>query len=478
MAEAEVIPPNIRRIAVLVSSVDSAAGRQLLLHLPSDVARQVRTALRQMGPIDPSEREQILREFYSTASRKSAAEKSAAHKTAAQNMAAQRSEFFQSGTVSGNSYSVVGGPSVRTSPGSASSIASPDHGVQLDLSAEGEAASAASAGKSPIVDEAASSTWHQMDAQSLAKFIVGERPTVIAVVLQQLQPSMAVSVLAGIPAAMHREILHQLANLQGIDPDAMAAIEQHIAERVSDYESKKKSQAVGSQRLVALLAAAPPELQSAWVQLIQAEPAVVAGSSTALGSQATLGSAFGVEYGATLGRPYSVPGPAPAVASAAVSQQADPAVSGSIVGSTGPVDVDAPGSALGDAPTILPFPSRRDAVAAAELNEIDRSLIQLEFERLLQLSTSQLAEVLTLSDSRTVLLALAGASPAFMKRFYAMMPKHDARMLEGRISQIGPTRLREIDDAQRQIAELAARLFSNRSVPSRTVTPRSTRAVA
>ncbi len=462
MAEAEVIPPNIRRIAVLVSSVDSAAGRQLLLHLPSDVARQVRNALRQLGTVDPSERERILRDFYSTASRKSAT---------------QRSEFVDSNAVGGHSRSVAGGSVVRASSGDTSSVVTPDRGVQLDLSVEGEAAiaaSTASGGAQSVVDDSvSSSTWHQMDAQSLARFIVGERATVIAVVLQQLQPSMAVAVLAGIPSAMHREILHQLANLQAIDPDAMAAIEQHIADRVSDYESKKKSQAVGSQRLVALLAAAPPELQSVWVQLMQADPAVMAGVSPAVGSHAVAGSFVASGYVEPAVRSSSVSGSGAGVASGSGSQPVAPAVDSAAVDSGGAID----GDLAGEAPAILPFPSR-DSAVAAELSEIDRSLIQLEFERLLQLSASQLAEVLTLSDSRTVLLALAGASPAFMKRFYAMMPKHDARMLEGRISQIGPTRLRDIDEAQRQVAELAARLFSHRLDSSRAVVPRVTRAVA
>jgi len=63
------MPDNIRRIAVLVASVDSATAHQLLLHLPTSIAKQVRRALQNLGPVSPAERQRILTEFQSTAAK-------------------------------------------------------------------------------------------------------------------------------------------------------------------------------------------------------------------------------------------------------------------------------------------------------------------------------------------------------------------------------------------------------------------------
>ena len=115
-----------------------------------------------------------------------------------------------------------------------------------------------------------------------------------------------------------------------------------------------------------------------------------------------------------------------------------------------------------DDPYIIPFPGSGEL---PPLSNTDRSLIQIEFEQILSLSTQQLAQVLSAAESQTVLLALAGASPTFMKRFYAMLTKPDGKALASRLSKIGPLKLRDIDEAQRSIAELAAKLTSPR--PSR-----------
>ncbi len=71
MPTAEPIPDNIRRIAVLVSSVESATARQLLLHLPTPIAKQVRGALQNLGAVSAGERQRILAEFQSTAAKQS-----------------------------------------------------------------------------------------------------------------------------------------------------------------------------------------------------------------------------------------------------------------------------------------------------------------------------------------------------------------------------------------------------------------------
>lgn len=59
-----------------------------------------------------------------------------------------------------------------------------------------------------------------------------------------------------------------------------------------------------------------------------------------------------------------------------------------------------------------------------------------------------------------MLLALAGASPEFMKRFYRMLDRQDAKTLETRLQRIGVIQLHDVDEAQRRIVENAVGLVA------------------
>ncbi|HAC92646.1 MAG TPA: hypothetical protein DCF63_18745 [Planctomycetaceae bacterium] len=54
---------RLRQIAVLVASVDAEAGRQILLNLPSEIARQVRSLSANLGPIPAEVRRALVAEF-------------------------------------------------------------------------------------------------------------------------------------------------------------------------------------------------------------------------------------------------------------------------------------------------------------------------------------------------------------------------------------------------------------------------------
>ncbi|MEZ6074465.1 MAG: hypothetical protein R3C56_01965 [Pirellulaceae bacterium] len=58
---------RLRQIAILISSVDAAAARQILLHLPTDKARQVRALVSQLGNVAPEEKRKILADFQRSA---------------------------------------------------------------------------------------------------------------------------------------------------------------------------------------------------------------------------------------------------------------------------------------------------------------------------------------------------------------------------------------------------------------------------
>jgi flagellar motor switch protein FliG len=449
MTTAEHQNDKIRRIAVLVASVETAVGRQLLLHLPTEIAKQVRRALQNLGTIDPAERQRILADFQSTAARQSAAKMSARTSTAGSEKSDQPVPEVIAFSQANAGYGGVANPQPT-----AEVLNNPDRSGGPN--AEADRRTSFSLGEHVAGPEV---SWKCMDAKALSRFIRGERATVIAVVLNQLAPAMGVAVLQHLPVDIHRDVLLQLTNLQDIDAEAMLAIEEHLAERLHDYQLTHH-ESLGARRVAALMAAAPPELQQDWSRLLNPRatredpnPILLSkpgASSNAATSALTADSDVNSEK-------FAMNSPAtPTTAATATENTSENSESHfSPNGSSRPT-VASP-TADDDAAHILPFPTATgDALSA-----VDRSLIQLEFESILQLPAHQLAQLLSAADTQTVLLALAGASPIFMKRFYGILTKADGKILAKRLSQIGPLKLRDIDEAQRKIADTAANLRRN-----------------
>ena len=254
MPTAEPLPDNIRRIAVLVASVDSATARQLLLHLPTSVAKHVRRALQNLGPISAAERQRILTEFQTTAAKQNQV-------LANEAMAAPVAPLSMNSVEGGLNTNHIH----KHSQADFSSLAEHSERYGSPLHPAHTESISASQSASP---ENSQPSWKLMDIRALSHFLRGERATLIAVVINQLSPGTGVALLQQLPANMHREVLQAIANLQDIDNQAMQSIEEHLAERLKDYKQQVESESKGTRRVAALLAAAPPELQETWSRFV------------------------------------------------------------------------------------------------------------------------------------------------------------------------------------------------------------------
>ena len=86
---------------------------------------------------------------------------------------------------------------------------------------------------------------------------------------------------------------------------------------------------------------------------------------------------------------------------------------------------------------------------------------EVEFDELAQLDAEDLRRVLAAADPQLVLLALTGADERLVARIFRTLPARDAAVLRQRLEHPGPIRLREIEQAQRELAAVAARLARN-----------------
>jgi flagellar motor switch protein FliG len=101
--------------------------------------------------------------------------------------------------------------------------------------------------------------------------------------------------------------------------------------------------------------------------------------------------------------------------------------------------------------------TRCDAAVAQAI-----STPRLAFDDLEYLSDTGLAGLLRQADPRTLVLALAGATETFAERVVRQLAPLDGKELLRSINSLGPTRLADVEAAQRELTRIAEKLFHDR----------------
>ncbi len=86
----------------------------------------------------------------------------------------------------------------------------------------------------------------------------------------------------------------------------------------------------------------------------------------------------------------------------------------------------------------------------------------IEFVDLTNLSNDELTQAIAVAEPQLLRLALAGAKPAFADRVLGLMGAQDSKRLRRELDRLGPTRLSDVEWAQRQWARLAASIITER----------------
>jgi flagellar motor switch protein FliG len=86
----------------------------------------------------------------------------------------------------------------------------------------------------------------------------------------------------------------------------------------------------------------------------------------------------------------------------------------------------------------------------------------IDFDDLTQLDNRALARLLQAADPNVLTLALAGSREEFVDRICDQMPKRMAKSFRRELRRLGPTRLSDVEAAQRSIAQLAAGQLAER----------------
>jgi flagellar motor switch protein FliG len=184
---------SLRKVAILVASLDEAWSDRILSTLSPQQARSVRLQLDQLTDVDPDEQRRIVAEF-----RQSLAQP-VEHSSTGVELEASLQE-----RIDHNDYSPV--------------LHQPTHLLQ-SLSVN--------------------------DAEFLVEMLKSESAQTIAVVLSRLDPSRAAELLNKLPAAQQTDILDRLGELDTTDEHAVRVIEAQVTQWIHDHRRRQERMAAG-----------------------------------------------------------------------------------------------------------------------------------------------------------------------------------------------------------------------------------------
>lgn len=191
---------SLRRVAVLLSSLDQSMAAGLLAKMPPSRAAQVRYAISQLSDVDPLERKMAIADFMQT----SHAGSSPTHPP--QSATVHNSDVFESNDA-------------KTNAGSTEKPDDPLHFLS------------------------------EIPIRALASALSEEHPQTVAIVLASMQPTTAAKLLADLPQAICKSSLQRLARITEIPGQALQEISTHLqslVERVKPPENVTGSRSLAS----------------------------------------------------------------------------------------------------------------------------------------------------------------------------------------------------------------------------------------
>ena len=257
---------------------------------------------------------------------------------------------------------------------------------------------------------------HEATGRMLAPFLRDERPQTIALVASHLTPEKAADLLRRLPDRTQVEVVRCLVDIDRADPQVVREVERHLETALSDQLHSMRRREAGLKAVGRILDAA---------------------DST--GRKELLANML--RFNGTLAAKID-PSPSGRLAEPRVAETPEP-----------------PREHESDR-----LQQRLDKLsekgAAQEQIAIGPSDVELSFRDLARFDNRALAIVLAESDQRLIPLALAGAGEELIDRVTRLLPSRQAGELVRRIDRLGPLRLSDVEEAQREIAAVAGNLVT------------------
>ena len=448
---------RIRHVAIVLQSLDAATSRGLLGQLPPASSKLVRQAMVHLGTVTPQER--------------AAAFQSMEGLLSAANVRTERAPTKES--LSPAASLLASQQSVLNDQIELSNEARHQDRHDQDRHDQDRHDQDWQLGVPNANHDAKSRSWQLMPAEALADILQGERPIVIATVINQVSVERATAIAQALPMPVAAATLAALPHLHLTDAAILLDIQLELERKIGQYQAPKKASAEGLSKLTAIVASMPESQQDSWTKAIaQSNPVLAAklgwGPDTLVASSPSsthsAGSKTSTRTAAvTIDKSYPPTLPIPMVAAFSALPQSDTAYR---------IDrsKQASNEDIFDDSIILPFHPPAVASTEASATEWKQSVTsqhpeagfgKTAMDDLLQLSDRDFVAVLHASQPQTVLMALSGATKAFVARVERLMPPKDVKRLRKRLTSLGPIQLRDVDAAQTLIAQTATKMLAS-----------------
>jgi flagellar motor switch protein FliG len=246
---------------------------------------------------------------------------------------------------------------------------------------------------------------------ALVPHLAREHAQTIAVVLSHLRPERAAAVLAALPQKVQAETVERLSTLGETDPESLSALKRELENWAAKRDGLQASNGRRRDTMAAILAAADATSRGQILSNMKDHKAVLAKQFA----------------------PRNVARPA------AKAADAKPQVE---VSSSRIVDKSV----------------RQPAATPAQRVDVEEArLPRINFDDLAKLDSRTLSAVLRQIDANVLALALAGSREELVDRICEQMPKRTAREFRRQLRRLAPTRLSDVEGAQRAVAQIAAR---------------------
>jgi len=200
---------GMRKAAILVATLDQQTASRVLERFEPDQAQRLRHVVRELGPIDPGERQRVLEEFLQLEPRRS-------ERSSAETPAAPR----------------------RTRR-------SPPRMPTDEVLFESQRADAD--------DAAPFSFLQQAEAERLAKALANERPQTVALVLAHLSAEQAGTVLVNLDSTVQAEVVRRLIDLEETDPLVLREVERALEARLAQQVPIQRRRVAGMKAVAGIL---------------------------------------------------------------------------------------------------------------------------------------------------------------------------------------------------------------------------------
>jgi len=264
--------PQIRKAAILVASVDPQTARALIGQLLPDQVQQLEFALTRLGDVDPTERDQVMREF-------------AQHQPSAAELSAP--------PASTNESEDLGVELSIDSDGSSNdeAIATAQARTDVQRAAPDVVASHSAASNEPPVLEPVDSSkpsfeptasrllnfLDDADEQELAQLLRAEHPQTAAVIIAQLAHERAAAVLSHLPPVQQTDVVRRMVHMDETHPEVLRDLEAGLVRHLHGGRYRRNP-GRGAQAVREILEAGGNHLQNRIVANVRRRDAELADS--------------------------------------------------------------------------------------------------------------------------------------------------------------------------------------------------------